>query len=263
MDRVFIVLKIVIVFVYGTILGCLSNVLIDYFVKKVENGEQNIKEKVEFNYKYLSYSCGCRRKGLKGLPVLGRKISKGICCTCNEKINKRYMLVELLMGVLFSVVVVFKTNLVENMLFLLVVFSIVTLSFVDLKTFEIPIELNYFILGIGVIYTAINYKVFYEHILGAIVISGFIAILIYASNGRAMGGGDCKLMFTCGLVLGWKLIIVAFMVGCILGSVIHIARIKISKEEKVLAFGPYLAMGIYIAYIWGDSILKMYMSLYK
>jgi leader peptidase (prepilin peptidase)/N-methyltransferase len=172
------------------------------------------------------------------------------------------MLVELIMGILFSLVMIFKNNFIENMLFMLVVFAIVTLSFVDLKTFEIPIELNYFILGIGIIYTVINYKVFYEHIIGAIVVSGFIAILIYATNGRAMGGGDCKLMFTCGLVLGWKLIIVAFMIGCILGSIIHIARIKISKEDKVLAFGPYLAAGIYIAYVWGDSLLNMYMSLY-
>lgn len=260
MDRVFEVLKLVIIFVYGGILGCFSNMLIDFFVDKVAN-EDN--KEIKFNSKYIRYGCGCRRKGIKGIPVIGTLINKGVCSKCNKKISKRYFIVELLMGMLFVIVTIFNKSFVESFLFCLIVVALVTLSIIDLKTFEIPIEINYFIFAIGIIITLINYKVFYEHILGAVVISGFIAILIKATNGRAMGGGDCKLMFTCGLVLGWKLIIIAFMVGCILGSVIHITRIKISGEDKVLAFGPYLTAGIFIAYVWGESILNLYMSLYK
>ena len=40
----------------------------------------------------------------------------------------------------------------------------------------------------------------------------------------AFGGGDIKLMAFAGLFLGWKYIILAFLIGCILGAVIHSIR---------------------------------------
>lgn len=58
-------------------------------------------------------------------------------------------------------------------------------------------------------------------------------------------------MAVCGLLLGWKKIVLAFLIGCIAGSVIHIARMKVSKADHVLAMGPYLAAGVWIALLWG------------
>ena len=76
-----------------------------------------------------------------------------------------------------------------------------------------------------------------------------------------MGGGDLKLMAAAGLMLGWKEIILAFALGCILGAVIHVLRMKISKAEHVLAFGPYLALGILITVWFGGPMLGWYLSL--
>ena len=69
-------------------------------------------------------------------------------------------------------------------------------------------------------------------------------------------------MAATGMMLGWKKIILAFVLGCILGSVIHLLRMKISKAEHVLAMGPYLALGIMIATLWGDSLIQMYLNLW-
>ena len=54
-------------------------------------------------------------------------------------------------------------------------------------------------------------------------------------------------MFACGLILGWKQIILAFLLGCIIGSVIHLIRIRVQGEGHVLAMGPYLSAGIFLA----------------
>ena len=59
-----------------------------------------------------------------------------------------------------------------------------------------------------------------------------------------------------------KAIIIAFVMGCILGSVIHLLRMKLTNEDHVLAMGPYLAAGILLAALWGDSLLQMYMRLW-
>jgi leader peptidase (prepilin peptidase)/N-methyltransferase len=89
-----------------------------------------------------------------------------------------------------------------------------------------------------------------------------LLIIHLVTGGRGIGGGDIKLMAVCGLILGWKLIIVAFITGCVLGSIIHLIRMKIQKESAVLAFGPYLSLGVFIAAMWGDTILIAYLSMF-
>ena len=68
-------------------------------------------------------------------------------------------------------------------------------------------------------------------------------------------------MAVAGLFLGAKLIVLAFFIGCILGSVIHSLRMKFSKEGSFLAFGPYLCAGIFISVLFGRGIIDWYISL--
>lgn len=76
-----------------------------------------------------------------------------------------------------------------------------------------------------------------------------------------MGGGDVKLMAVCGLLLGWKLILLAFLTGCVLGAVIHSVRMLVSKESHVLAMGPYLSMGVMLAALFGNAWIDWYIGL--
>ena len=68
-------------------------------------------------------------------------------------------------------------------------------------------------------------------------------------------------MASCGLILGWKLIILAFLLGCIIGSVVHVIRIKTSGVGRVLAMGPYLSVGIFLAALWGNTWISWYIGL--
>jgi leader peptidase (prepilin peptidase)/N-methyltransferase len=69
-------------------------------------------------------------------------------------------------------------------------------------------------------------------------------------------------MAAAGLLLGWKHIILAFVLGCIIGSVIHIIRMKLTDAERMLAMGPYLSLGIFLAVLWGDTWIHAYLSLF-
>ena len=75
----------------------------------------------------------------------------------------------------------------------------------------------------------------------------------------AFGGGDIKLMAFAGLFLGWKCIILAFLIGCILGAVIHSIRMKVTKAEYV-GIRPYLCAGLYTAWLFGTNIINWYLS---
>jgi leader peptidase (prepilin peptidase)/N-methyltransferase len=68
-------------------------------------------------------------------------------------------------------------------------------------------------------------------------------------------------MAVCGLLLGWKLNVLAFFAGCILGSVIHVIRMKVTKEGHVLAMGPYLSLGVALSVLFGDYFLNWYLGL--
>jgi len=67
-------------------------------------------------------------------------------------------------------------------------------------------------------------------------------------------------MAAAGLVLGWELIILAFFIGCILAAIIHPIRMKISHLNRVLAFGPYLSVGIVVALLFGKQMLDWYLQ---
>ena len=109
--------------------------------------------------------------------------------------------------------------------------------------------------------TVYDFRHILSHIIGAVIVSLFLYGLYYFSSGKAIGGGDIKLMAYAGLLLGAKNIIFAFILACILGSVIHTIRMKVSKRNNLLALGPYLSAGIFIAALWGSRFWAWYLGM--
>ncbi len=54
--------------------------------------------------------------------------------------------------------------------------------------------------------------------------------------------------------------LLAFFAGCILGSIIHLLRMRVSGAGKVLALGPYLAAGVFLSMLWGEQLLSWYLG---
>nr|MCR5281941.1 prepilin peptidase [Lachnospiraceae bacterium] len=66
-----------------------------------------------------------------------------------------------------------------------------------------------------------------------------------------------------GLLLGWKLILVAFFIGILTGgiyAIVMLAGKKIGRKGH-FAFGPYLCVGIGISLFFGSMLLSAYLSL--
>ena len=144
---------------------------------------------------------------------------------------------------------------------LLMASALLVLSIIDWRTYEIPFGINVFLFVLGIAMTILDRGNLVEHLIGMICVSGLLGILYLLTGGRAIGGGDIKLMFACGLILGWKLILLAFFLGCIIGSVVHIIRMSVKKAGRMLAMGPYLSAGILLAALWGNAWINWYLSL--
>jgi leader peptidase (prepilin peptidase)/N-methyltransferase len=126
---------------------------------------------------------------------------------------------------------------------------------------EIPDGINGFVLLLGIVATALDRQHWKDHVIGMFSVSVFLLLLYLITVGRGIGGGDIKLMFGVGLLLGWKGACLSFLLGCILGSVIHVIRMKVSHAEHRLAMGPYLSMGVWLTALWGSYIIDWYMQL--
>ena len=240
-----------IIFLYGIVIGSFVNVCI----YRIPLSEDIVKERSH------CMSCGHVLQWFELIPLVSYLVQKGKCRNCGTKLSVQYPLIEGLNGVLYVLIAVINGLNVDSLLYCLLISALITLSVIDWRTYEIPIGINIFILALGLIATAIHYQDWLNHVIGFLAVSVFIYIIILATKGRGMGGGDMKLMAAAGLLLGWKEIILAFILGCILGSIIHVIRMKVSKAEHTLAFGPYLALGILITVLFGQPILGWYLGL--
>ena len=78
-----------------------------------------------------------------------------------------------------------------------------------------------------------------------------------------MGGGDIKLMFASGLLLGTKGIIVAFVIAVVIGGSYGIYALMTKKQDSkdAIPFGPFLCVGLYIASLYALPIASWYLNL--
>ena len=206
-------------------------------------------------------TCGWKLKWYDMVPVFSWLVLGGKCRNCKSKISVQYPIIEGVNGILYVVICAVNGLEWSSVIYCFMASALLVLSIIDWRTYEIPFGINVFLFVLGVAMTILDRGNLAEHLIGMICVSGLLGILYLLTGGRAIGGGDIKLMFACGLILGWKLILLAFFLGCIIGSVVHIIRMSVKKAGRMLAMGPYLSAGILLAALWGNAWINWYLSL--
>jgi len=241
-----------IVFLFGIVIGSFLNVCI----YRIPKGEDIVKVHSH------CMNCGYQLKWYDLFPIVSYLCLGGKCRKCKTELSCQYPLVEASNGLLYVLVFTVNGWNIESVLYSFMASALLVLSFIDFRTYEIPFGINVFIFILAGIHTVLNLTDWYSYIIGFFSVSTFLYLMFMISKGKAIGGGDIKLMAAAGMMLGWKKILLAFVLGCMIGSVIHMVRMRISKAEHILAMGPYLAAGIMVATLWGDSLIQMYLNLW-
>lgn len=246
------ILLYIVIFLYGIIIGSFLNVCI-YRLPKKENIVTTRSHCMNCGYKLEWYDL---------VPLFSWLALGGRCRKCKTKISVQYPVVEALNGVLYIIVFAYYGVSVETVLYCLLASALLVLSVIDFRTYEIPFGINVFIAVLGGIRVITDLSHWYEYVIGFFAVSLILYLIYIITKGRGIGGGDIKLMAASGLLLGWRCNILAFVLGCIIGSVIHLLRMKFTKAENVLALGPYLSAGIFISALWGEQLINWYLSLF-
>jgi leader peptidase (prepilin peptidase)/N-methyltransferase len=247
------VLTYIVVVLLGMMIGSFLNVCII----RIPKGESIVAASSR------CMACGKRIKWYELIPVFSWFFLKGRCSGCKSPISAQYPLVEAATGVLYASIYYRFGISVETLLYMSMTSALLALSVIDFRTYEIPQGFNIFLGLVGISRVASDLSNWPLYLIGFFAVSVFLLLVFFITGGRGIGGGDIKLMAVCGLILGWKLIIVAFVTGCVLGSVLHLIRMAVQKEGAVLAFGPYLSLGVFLSAMWGDKIINAYLSMFN
>lgn len=239
------------IFIFGIVIGSFLNVCI----LRIPKHETIVTERSH------CMNCGYQLSWYDMVPVFSWLFLGGKCRKCKAPISPQYPIVEAANGLLYVLIFLVKDFTWEAILYCLLASALLVLSVIDWRTYEIPVGINIFILILGILRVITDYRNWWNYLIGFLCVSLFLYLLFWISKGKAIGGGDIKLMAAAGLLLGWKLIILAFLLGCIIGAIIHVIRMRVSKADHVLAMGPYLSVGIFIAALWGNQFLNWYFSM--
>ncbi len=206
-------------------------------------------------------SCGKRLKWYENIPLFSFLALRGRCSGCKAKISAQYPLVEALNGALWLLSFYVLGFTASAAIACLLVSALIILSFIDARTREIPSGTTIFILVLGVLATLLDMPNWLSHLIGFFAMSLPLFLIFVVTKGRGMGGGDIKLMAGCGLLLGWKLVILGFFIGCFAATLIHLTLMALKKADRTLSFGPYLSAGIFAALLWGEPLINWYLNM--
>jgi len=201
----------------------------------------------------------------QNIPVISWLVLMGKCGSCKNPISIRYPLIELLTA-LCSLIIVAVFGPTLQMLFgLILTWTLIALTFIDFDTQLLP---DRYTLPLAALGLAVNSYSLYTSPTSAIwgYIIGFLCLwIVYylfkiITGKEGMGYGDFKLLAVLGAWMGPFLLPLIVLLSSFVGAVIGIILLKIRKENQPFAFGPYIAIAGWIAFIWGEQIMKIYLG---
>lgn len=242
----------ILLFLLGTCVGSFLNVLI-YRIPKEEEFVRTPSH---------CMTCGHELKWYELIPVISWLVQGGKCRSCGVKLSAQYPIVEALNGIMWLITaLMFRGDWLTVGLYCGLFSMLLVLTVIDWRIYIIPNGINLAIFLLGVVRLVTDLGAWPTYVIGMVSVSGVFLLLHILTGGNGLGMGDVKLVGAAGLLLGWPKMLLAVMVGSVAGAIIHSVRMKKGAGHK-LAFGPYLAAGIWLSALVGEPLITAYLSLF-
>lgn len=196
------------------------------------------------------------------IPVFSYLLLKGRCRHCRFPISWRYPFVEILTGFIFYLIYIsigYQPLLVKYLFFFSV---LIVIAFIDIDHQVILNQLVGVIFIWVLAWQLLVPELSWKQCFAGFLLGGGILLIIALISKGGMGGGDIKLMFAAGAMLGGGptllALFIAFVAGAVIGGFLIGAGIKDRKDP--IPFGPFLALGIFVASLWGEQLISFYLA---
>lgn len=231
-------------FLFGTIFGSFFNVV----GSRIPNGESIV------NPPSHCTNCNHQLTWKELIPILSFLFQGGKCRQCKQTISWFHPLYEFATGLLFALcynIFGFQFEL------------IIALTFLSVLMILLVSDYYYMILPDEVLITggvALVIELWIGHGFSDTVMaigSGVVAFIImylikligdFIFQKESMGGGDIKLLFLFGMILGIPLSVVSIFLASFIALPISLI-ILYQKKTNIIPFGPFLGMAAMILYL--------------
>lgn len=265
---------ILILFIIGIILGSFVNALVWRLYLRSDPKNKNNPDLSILNGRSMCPNCKHQLAPLDLVPIFSWLYLRGKCKYCHKSINIQYPIIELLTGLLFLMSYIywpinFNTwSYILLIIWLIILVVFISLALYDLKFKILPNNFVYVATFLALIYALIYYINFNQssdyllsRVFGIIFSSGVFYFIYQISNGKWIGGGDVKLCFALGLLIGGPLeAILMLFLASVLGCFISFILLLLGKfkSNMTIAFGPLLLVSTFVCFFFGPHIINWY-----
>ncbi|OGT22033.1 MAG: methyltransferase [Gammaproteobacteria bacterium RBG_16_57_12] len=211
--------------------------------------------------------CGHRIRAWENIPVISYLWLKGKCAGCQAAISPRYPIIELV-SACAAVTVAWHFGVSwQTLAALVLTWSLIALTMIDYDHQLLPDDITLPMLWLGL---AISLGGLFVDSASSLIgaLAGYLSLwsvyIVFklVTGKEGMGFGDFKLLAMLGAWLGWKMLPVIILLSSLVGALVGIALIVFCGREKTkpIPFGPYLAGAGWIAMLWGDGLLRLYLG---
>lgn len=213
-------------------------------------------------------NCNHKLKFYELIPVLSYVFLKGKCKKCKKRISIFYPFFELLTGILFLLsYLVFGFN-IKFFISITFISILIIISISDIKYYIIPDEVlitGFILLLIEfIINMLINKLGIFNGLIKPILngLGSFAILYLFKTLGdfmfkkESLGGGDIKLMFIIGLVLGFDMSLVTLFLSSFIALPLSVISL-IKNDNNILPFGPYLSISAVILLLTQINIVDI------
>lgn len=217
-------------------------------------------------------NCNHKLKFYELIPVISYIFLLGRCKNCKKRISLSYPFFEMLTGVLFLLsYLVFGINM-KFLISITFISILIIVSISDIRYYIIPDEVLLVGSIIIIIEFIINSLITDASIINGVVmpilngLGAFAILYLFKVFGDAvfqkesLGGGDIKLLFLIGLVLGFDMSIVVIFIASFIALPLSVISL-IKNDNNILPFGPYLSLASAVVLLTNlnlDMILEFF-----
>lgn len=224
----------------------------------------------------ICVNCGHMLRTGDLIPVLSWIKQRGKCRYCSKPILWQYPAIELAVAALFVLSYIFwpeSLNSAENALLFTVWLAALTgltaLVVYDIRWMLLPNKIIaplVAVVGLVVLldslFIAQSSEPLISSLAGALVGGGLFYVIFQVSKGRWIGGGDVKLGFLLGLLVGDPVMaLMVLFLASLLGTVLILPLVALKKIDSKarIPFGPFLILAAVIVRLFGQDILEYYL----
>lgn len=239
-------LYLIIFFIFGSVMGSFYHVI----STRLSKNQSIIKPSSHCE------KCNHELKWYELIPIISYLIQGGKCRNCKEKLPISYLMIELCTGILFAVCYHKFGFTIELLTSLIFVSSLIIIIISDIEYMIILDEVLIFSVTAIIIIDLISIGVYDTCLRILAGVGAFITMLLIKKIGdiafkqESLGGGDIKLMFLIGLVVGYPMSVCNIFFATFIAFPIALILL-IAKKDNIIPFGPFLSMAAIILYIWG------------